>query len=69
MPRFTNVGPAVHAYQSSLKAGSLFVNAGQVIDAPGQLAAEQPGDAYQVGEGDDARLWPTPSGRSWKTSP
>lgn len=56
--RFTNVGPAVHAYQSSLKAGSLFVNSGQVIEVPGDLAPEQPADAYQVGTGDDARLWP-----------
>jgi hypothetical protein len=58
MPRFTNVGPTVHVYRTPEKAGSLLVNAGQIIEVAGALAVEQPADAYQVGEGDDARLWP-----------
>lgn len=56
--RFTNVGPAVHAYQRAIHPDSLLVESGQVIEVPGDLAPEQPADAYQVGTGDDARLWP-----------
>lgn len=58
MPRFTNVGPAVHVYRPAGDTASLLVESGQIIEAAGDLAPEQPVDAYQVGEGDDARLWP-----------
>lgn len=39
-------------------ADSLTVSPAQIIDVPGDLAEVQPADAYQIGEGDDARLWP-----------
>lgn len=34
------------------------VEDGQVIHVEGKLAKTQPGDAYLIGEGDDARLYP-----------
>lgn len=59
MPRFTNVGAPVQVYRPDPDdAGSLFVDTGQIIDVSGDLATEQPVDAYQVGTGDLARLWP-----------
>lgn len=58
MLELTNIGPAVDVYGPPDHPDSLHVESGQVISVPGDLAAEQPDDAYLVGEGDDARLWP-----------
>lgn len=58
MPDLVNVGDAVDVYAPSRSSDSLPVETGQTITVPGELAAEQPDDAYLIGEGDDARLWP-----------
>lgn len=59
MPRLRNISP--NEFSLFARAGesdALTVSPDQVIDVPGELAAEQPADAYQIGDGDDARLWP-----------
>lgn len=58
MPDFVNVGGPVDVYSTSGYPDSLHVETGQTVTVPGDLAAEQPADAYLIGEGDDARLWP-----------
>jgi hypothetical protein len=58
MPRFRNIGAAAHVYKPAGDPDSLFVDAGQIVETPGELAPEQPADAYVVGEGDQARAWP-----------
>jgi hypothetical protein len=57
MPRFRNLGAAAHVYRQAGHPESLFVDAGQIVDAPGQVSEEK-ADAYVVGVGDDARAWP-----------
>jgi hypothetical protein len=58
MPDFVNVGPAVDVYAPAGGSDSLHVDTGQTITVSGELADEQPEDAYLVGVGDDARTWP-----------
>lgn len=59
MPRLRNISPSEFSlFAPAGEADSLTVSPDQVIDVPGQLAAVQPTDAYQIGEDDDARLWP-----------
>lgn len=49
---------AVDIYFPAGHADSLHVEPGDVIDVPGDLAPDQPDDAYVIGTGDDARAWP-----------
>lgn len=58
MPDFVNIGPAVDVYAPAGGSDSLHVDPGQTITVAGDLANEQPEDAYLVGCGDDARAWP-----------
>jgi hypothetical protein len=59
MPKLRNVsGAPVDLFQPAGGADSIRVEPDAVIDVPGELSAEQPPDAYQVGAGDAARLWP-----------
>lgn len=59
MPRLRNISPNEFSlFAPAGEADSMAVSPGDDIDVPGELAAEQPSDAYQIGEGDDARLWP-----------
>jgi hypothetical protein len=57
--RLRNISP--NEFSLFARAGesdALTVSPDQVIDVPGELAAVQPADAYQIGEDDNARLWP-----------
>lgn len=59
MPRLRNISP--NEFSLFARAGdtdALTVSPNQVIDVPGDLAAEQPEDAYQIGVDDSVRLWP-----------
>jgi hypothetical protein len=59
MPRLRNISPhELDVFRPAGEADTFHVAAGQEITVNGDLAAEQPADAYQIGEGDDARLWP-----------
>jgi hypothetical protein len=59
MPRFRlRSDAAVDLFFPAGHTDSLHVAPGDVVDVPGELAPEQPDDAFLVGEGDDARLWP-----------
>jgi hypothetical protein len=59
MLRLRNASPnELDVFAPAGEADSLHVQPGQEITVNGDLAADQPADAYQVGEGDDARLWP-----------
>lgn len=59
MPQFRNIsGVSLAVYRPEGDEESLTVAAGQVINVPGDLATESPEDAFLVGAGDDARMWP-----------
>lgn len=59
MPDFVNITDhEVDVYATAGWPDTLRVLPGQTITAPGELADEQPEDAYLIGTGDDARLWP-----------
>src|ERR1700733_9576669 len=59
MPRLRNISPhGLDVFAPAGEADTFHVEAGQEITVNGGLAAEQPTDAYQIGGGDEARLWP-----------
>ena len=60
MARLNNVsGNPVDLYASAGEANSYRVGAGEIVEVPGECAdPEQLPDAYSIGDGDDARLWP-----------
>jgi hypothetical protein len=49
---------AVDLFQPAGGQDSMTIESGAIADVPGELAKDQPSDAYLVGEGDDARTWP-----------
>lgn len=55
--RLKNVGSAVDLYRPAGDPQSLPVDAGQVVEVPGEISGEL-ADAYLIGEGDQARAWP-----------
>lgn len=57
MARLKNVGEPVHVYAPPGGAHSLFVDAGQIVEVPGEITGEV-ADAYLIGAGDDVRAWP-----------
>lgn len=59
MPKLRNVsGAGLSLFAPEGEADAITIEPDQVIDVPGELAAEQPPDAHVVGDGDDARAWP-----------
>lgn len=54
--RLKNVGAAVHLYRPAGDPSSLYVDAEQIVEVPGEISAEVD-DAYVIGEGDQARAW------------
>ncbi len=59
MLRLRNISPnELDVFAPAGEADSMTVQPGQEISVNGDLAAEQPSDAYQIGEDDAARAWP-----------
>jgi DNA-binding transcriptional regulator/RsmH inhibitor MraZ len=54
--RLKNTGDPMHVYAPPGAPNSLFVDAGQIIEVPGEITDELD-DAYLVGTGDDQRAW------------
>jgi hypothetical protein len=56
--KFRNItGDALAVYKPAEVRGARIVDADAVIEVDGDVVS-QDGDAYTVGEGDNARLWP-----------